>query len=212
MGRTRIKICGVTRSEDALYAAELGVDAIGLVFYSKSPRLVNLDQGFKITQILPPFLTKVALFFNNDEREIETVLQTLPIDLIQFHGDESPEFCEQFNRAYIKAIPMLIEQELSIYSQLYKKAQGFLLDATQPGEPGGTGKSFDWSKIPRVFNKALILAGGLNPKNVADSIQHTACYAVDVSSGVESVKGIKDSKKMKEFVEQVRMADYATNS
>lgn len=212
MRRTRIKICGITRPEDAVAAADLGVDAIGLVFYSKSARHITCKQALGIVQAVPPFVTKVALFFNNTEQEIVKILNHLPVDLLQFHGEETAEFCVRFDAPYIKAIPMLSEHNLVAATQIYQEAQGFLLDAVFPGEPGGAGKCFDWNSIPHTIKKPLIVAGGLNSANVADCIRQSGCYAVDVSSGVESAKGIKDWKKMKEFVEQVRMANHGSDN
>lgn len=198
--RTRVKICGITRIEDALYAANLGADAIGLVFYAPSPRAVHIAQAREIVQALPPFVSTVGLFVNAEVAEIQETLQAVPLDLLQFHGEESPAYCTQFNRPYIKAIRMQASTDLAQLAQEYATAQALLLDTYVAGVQGGTGIAFDWRQVPREFSKPLILAGGLNPENVQAAISQVRPYAVDVSGGVEASKGIKDHEKLIAFM------------
>lgn len=206
--RTRIKVCGITRPEDAQHAAALGVDAIGLVFYAPSPRAVTVEQASAVVAALPPFVTVVGLFVNAAQDELRNVLDQVPIDVLQFHGDESPEDCEGCNRPFIKAIRMRDGVDLQAEANRFASASGLLLDAYQPGVPGGTGESFEWSRVPGASKggvaKPVILAGGLTPANVGEAISVVQPYAVDVSGGVESEKGIKDHSKMAEFVKAVR--------
>ncbi|MCP4042930.1 MAG: phosphoribosylanthranilate isomerase [Gammaproteobacteria bacterium] len=204
--RTRIKICGITRPEDAVVAANLGTDAIGLVFYRKSPRAVTIGMASGIVRTLPPFVTVVGLFVNADRDFVDNVLQSLPIDVLQFHGDESAVQCEVFSRPYIKAIPMREGLDLSAVSRQYAGAQALLVDTYQKGVPGGTGKTFDWSMIPSNLGKPIILAGGLKPGNASAAVRMVHPYAVDVSGGVESDKGIKDAVKIAEFIHEVNSA------
>lgn len=204
--RTRIKICGITRREDALQAAELGVDAIGLVFYQKSPRYISIAKAHEILRELPPFVSVVGLFMNAQASEIKAVLDELPLDLLQFHGTETAEFCRAFGLRYIKSVAMMECPDVRAYLAQFPEAAGFLLDAVRSGEAGGSGTVFDWQKVPADTGRPLILAGGLGPENVAHAIRRTGCYAVDVSSGVEVEKGIKSPQKMRAFVEQVRTA------
>jgi phosphoribosylanthranilate isomerase len=207
--RTRVKICGITRHEDARIVIDAGADAIGLVFYSKSPRFVNNSLAAEISQAIPAFVSTVALFKDADEAFVETVLQQVEIDLIQFHGSESAEFCEQFDRPYVKALGMKSPEcdlaYLAKQCQTYQSAKALLLDSHAPGEAGGTGETFDWSSIGSV-DKPVVLAGGLNPENVKQAIQIAQPYAVDISSGVESAPGIKDKTKLLEFMQQVERA------
>jgi phosphoribosylanthranilate isomerase len=208
---TRIKICGITRPEDALSAASLGADAIGLVFYEPSPRNVDIDQACAIVNALPPFVTRVGLFVDAKPEQIRQVLDKVGLDLLQFHGDESPQDCEEYNLPYIKAIRMRDGVDLADEARLFNSASGLLLDAFQSGVPGGTGQSFDWTRVTSSVQKDLakpvILAGGLVPANVGEAIFMVQPYAVDVSGGVESAKGVKDQAKMAAFVEAVRAAD-----
>ena len=203
MKRTRVKICGITRLEDALSAIDSGVDALGFVFYEPSPRAISVADAANIITQLPAFVTTTALFVNADRAVVDRVISETRIDLLQFHGDESPEFCEQFSRPYIKAMRMKpgleIEQEIARYSS----AQAILLDAYTPGIPGGTGEVFDWDLIPRVHPAPIILAGGLTRANVAESVKQVAPFAVDVSGGVEQSKGIKDAEKIAAFMNEV---------
>jgi phosphoribosylanthranilate isomerase len=202
--RTRVKICGITRADDALAAAAMGVDAIGLVFYEKSPRNVAIEQAAAICRQLPAFVTTVALFLDAEQSLVERVLAGVPVDLLQFHGSEEPAFCEQFSRPYIKALGMEnIEcNDLISQSRAYVNAKGLLLDSHAPGAAGGTGKVFDWENIP-ALDKPLILAGGLTVSNVAAAINTVHPWAVDVSSGVESEKGIKSADLMSAFMQEV---------
>lgn len=198
--RIRSKICGITRVEDARVAVALGVDAIGLVFYPKSSRYVSIQQAQAICQVLPPFVACVGLFLDASEEDIQRVIDQVPLTLLQFHGAESPSDCEGFSLPYIKAIPMAGDIEFDGYALAYPGASGFLVDSHVAGEQGGSGEVFDWNKIPKNLNFPLILAGGLNSDNVADAITHVKPYAVDVSSGVEKDKGIKDPEKMALFM------------
>lgn len=205
--RTRVKICGLTRTEDVQAACEAGADAIGLVFYPPSPRAVTVEQARLILLDVPPFVTVTALFVNPSVDEVQAVLAQIPaISLLQFHGDESAAFCRQFGRAYIKAIPMRDDVDLAQQALLYEDALGLLVDTYKPGIPGGSGESFDWHRLPQSLSKPLILAGGLTPNNVAEAIQQVAPFAVDVSGGVEASKGIKDNAKMLDFMKAVDLS------
>jgi len=207
MSTTAIKICGLTREADALAAARLGAHALGFVFYSRSPRYVKPAQAASIVQRLPPFVTTVGLFVNADAEEVHGLLRTVPIDLLQFHGDELPEYCAQCGRPYIKALRVRAGVDLLQYAQRYKGARGLLLDAFVEGTPGGTGSSFDWGLIPGSLPLPIVLSGGLSAANVVAAIQRVRPCAVDVSSGVEAAPGIKDAQKMQEFFQGVRNAD-----
>lgn len=202
----RSKICGITRIEDALAAVEAGADAIGLVFYGKSPRAVSIEQAAAILQALPPFVTSVGLFVDMPRDELQQLLQRLPLDLLQFHGDESPADCECHGRPYIKALRVRPGEDVAAAMAPYAGAQGILLDTFVEGVPGGTGASFDWSLVPEDAAKPIILAGGLDADNVAAAIRQVRPYAVDVSGGVEASKGIKDAGKIRAFVQAVRDA------
>lgn len=201
---TRIKICGITRSEDALVCAQAGVDAIGLVFYPPSPRHVVAAQAAAIARALPPFVTTVGLFVNPAAEQVEAVLDEVHLDVLQFHGDEPPEFCAGFGVPYLKAIRVKAGVDLVQCAIRYQAAQGLLLDAYVEGTPGGTGQSFDWELIPAELPLPVILSGGLSPANVAGAIRRVRPWAVDVSSGVEASKGIKDAAKIVAFIEGVR--------
>ncbi len=198
--RTRVKICGFTRANDAVRAAHLGVDAIGLVFYPPSPRNVDIDQALAIVEALPAFTSVVGLFVDEQEARIREVLGRVSIDCLQFHGDEPPEACELYNKPYIKAISMREGVDITEYSKRYSRAAGLLLDAYYPGLKGGSGSRFDWERIPQSCAKPIILAGGLEPDNVRQAMKSVRPYALDVSSGVESEKGIKDADKMAAFI------------
>lgn len=204
---TRVKICGITRPEDALAAARLGADAIGLVFYAKSPRHVSPQQALEITRVLPPFVSTVGLFVNPAPDEVETVLQTLHLDLLQFHGEEPAELCRRFRVPYVKAVRVKPGLDLVQYAASYHDARGLLLDAFVEGAHGGTGQSFDWTLIPSALPLPVVLSGGLGAANVAAAIKQVRPWAVDVSSGVESAKGIKDAARMAAFMQGVRDAD-----
>ena len=205
--RTRVKICGITRIEDALAAAHNGADAIGLVFYAESPRNVSLQAAQEIVDALPPFISVVGLFVNASENKIQTVLSQLRLDVLQFHGDETVADCAQFNLPYLKAIRVKPDTNLLQYCLEFNSAQALLLDAHSDAAYGGTGQVFDWDLIPQNLPKPIILAGGLNAQNVGDAIKQAQPYAVDVSGGVEQSKGIKDVAKIAAFmraVEQTR--------
>lgn len=206
MIRVRSKICGITRVEDALAAVEAGADAIGLVFYAKSPRAVDIEQAKVIVAALPPFVTSVGLFVDMPRETLQALLREVPLDLLQFHGDESPADCEGFARPYIKALRVRADQDVARMMAPYSGACGILLDTFVEGVPGGTGAAFDWSLVPREAGKPIILAGGLTPDNVAQAIAQVRPYAVDVSGGVEAAKGIKDAGKVKAFLQAVQCA------
>ncbi|MDA8381796.1 MAG: phosphoribosylanthranilate isomerase [Betaproteobacteria bacterium] len=204
---TRVKICGITRPEDGASAARLGADAIGLVFYERSPRAVSRAQAAEILASLPPFVTVVGLFVNPSQAEVDVTLDCVRLDLLQFHGDEEPSFCGRFGVPYLKAVRVQPGVDLLDYSARYRDAKGLLLDAFVEGVPGGTGHAFDWRLIPPGLRQAVVLSGGLSAHNVREAIRAVAPWAVDVSSGVESAKGIKDPDKMAEFMQGVRDAE-----
>lgn len=206
MSNVRSKICGITRIEDALAAAEAGADAIGLVFYAKSPRAVDLQQARAIIAALPPFVTTVGLFVNASRCELNEILEAVPLDLLQFHGDETPADCDGFHRPWIKALRVRPGDDLEAQCKHYANASGILLDTFVAGVPGGTGEAFDWSLVPPRLSKPIILAGGLNPSNVGQAIAQVGPYAVDVSGGVEQAKGIKDAARIEAFVRAVKQA------
>lgn len=204
--RTRIKICGITRPEDARSAVELGADAIGLVFYPPSPRNVGIDLAWQIARVVPPFVTLVGLFVNESKLAVRRVLEAVPIQLLQFHGDEDEAYCRSFSAPYVKAARVRPGLDLVKCAAAYPTAQGLLLDAFAEGY-GGTGQTFDWSLVPADLPLPAILSGGLDAANVAEAISRLRPWAVDVSSGVESSKGIKDRQKMAAFVAGVKDAD-----
>lgn len=208
--RTRIKICGITRLEDALDAAALGADSIGLVFHRPSPRSIELEDARKIMKALPPFITVTALLMDESQDWIDQVIENLNPDCLQFHGNETPEACRQWNTPFLKAIPMGSVTDAKAYAAQYADAQGFLLDSHAAGQQGGTGGIFDWHAIPNSFNLPLILAGGITPANVADAISQVNPWAVDVSTGVEVSKGIKDKALLARFFAEVKRADAST--
>ena len=200
MSVVRSKICGITRIEDALIAAEAGADAIGLVFYAKSPRAVSIQQARDIVAALPAFVTTVGLFVNASREELNDVLAGVALDLLQFHGDESPAECESYQRPYIKALRVKPGDDIAQLAAPYAKARGILLDTYVPG---GTGAAFDWSLVPSGLPQPVILAGGLSAANVQAAIEQVRPYAVDVSGGVEAGKGIKDAAKIRAFMQAV---------
>lgn len=204
--RTRVKICGFTRVEDALAAARLGVDAIGLVFYSQSPRNVSIARAAAITRALPAFVSVVGLFVDAEPDWVRDVLAEVNIDCLQFHGDESPEDCRLYAKPYIKAIRMQPGVDLDDIQTQYADAAGLLLDAYHPGVQGGSGSGFDWELITGKLSLPLILAGGLSPENAALAVQQVRPYALDVSSGVEAGKGVKDAEKMAAFIRKINQA------
>jgi phosphoribosylanthranilate isomerase len=204
--RTRVKICGITRTGDARAAAEAGADAIGLVFYPPSPRYLSTERAVEIRDALPPFLQTVALFVNADAAQVAQVIGRVHPAMLQFHGDETPEFCAQFGLPFVKACRVRPGVDLLAYLQPYARAAAWLLDSHVP-EYGGVGESFDWSLAPSEPARPLILSGGLDRGNVARAIRAVRPWGVDVSSGVESAKGIKDAAKMAAFIAEVRHAD-----
>jgi phosphoribosylanthranilate isomerase len=206
LNRTRIKVCGITRPEDARAAVELGVDAIGLVFYPPSPRCVTVEQAWEIARIVPPFVTLVGLFVNETKLTVRRVMEAVPIQLLQFHGEEEESFCRSFHAPYVKAARVRPGLDLVKYAQAYPSAQGLLLDAWVEGFGGG-GNTFDWSLIPPRLPLPLILSGGLDVGNVSEAVRSVRPWAVDVSSGVEAAKGIKDAGKIAAFVSGVRDGD-----
>jgi len=204
--RTRVKICGITRPGDGVAAAQAGADAIGLVFYPKSPRFLSVERAAEIRDALPPFVQTVALFVNADAAQVSQVLGRVKPSLLQFHGDETPEFCAQFGAPFVKACRIRPGVDVLQHLQPFARAAAWLLDSFVP-EYGGVGESFDWSLVPRGLARPLILSGGLDAENVARAVRTVKPWGVDVSSGVESAKGIKDAGKMAAFVAEVRNAD-----
>ena len=204
--RTRIKICGITRTGDALAAAQAGADAIGLVFYPPSPRYLSLERAREIRDALPPFVQTVALFVNADAAQVSQVLGHVHPAMLQFHGEETPEFCAQFNLPFIKACRVKKGVSALEYLRPFSRAAAWLFDSYVP-EYGGVGESFDWSLVPAQRERPVILSGGLARDNVAEAIRRVRPWGVDVSSGVESAKGIKDAAKVAAFITEVRNAD-----
>ena len=217
--RTRVKICGITRVADGLAASAAGADAIGLVFWGGTPRVVEVGRAREIADALPPFVTKVGLFVDPSISDVRAVMDAVPIDVLQFHGTEAPDLCRAFGRPYLKAIHMKDGVDLLEYARLYDDAAGYLFDSFWPGDlPGGTGRAFDWSRLaPAVTARlpaAVILSGGLDPANVGEAIRSVRPWAVDVSSGVEerdsqgkTRRGIKDAARIAAFIKGVRNAD-----
>ena len=216
--RTRVKICGITRAEDAFAAAQAGADAIGLVLWAGSPRNVALEQARAIAATVPPFVSIVGLFVDPDPELVRAALTSIPLDFLQFHGAETPEFCRSFGRRYFKAVPVAenaTKVDLLEYAARYSEACGLLFDAPPSGGlPGGTGQTFDWDALPRSLARPLILSGGLTAANVGEAIRRLSPWAVDVSSGVEAsaadgrtVRGRKDPARIAAFIEEVRNAD-----
>jgi len=197
-------MCGITRPQDARAAIEQGADALGFVFYEASPRHISIPDAVQIMELISPFINKVALVVNSSSENVFELLKALPVDTLQFHGDETPEFCRQFNKPYLKAIRMQRETSLQEMAERYYDAAGLLVDAFDPSTYGGTGQSFDWKLLPDQCTLPIVLAGGLNSQNVAQAILQAKPYAVDVSSGIESGKGIKDSQKISAFMNEVR--------
>lgn len=204
--RMRVKICGITRVEDAQAAAAAGADAIGLVFDPRSPRVVSLDQARAIAQSVPPFVSVVGLFVDAAADHIEEVLSRVPLALLQFHGAETPDQCRAFGRPYIKALRMRDAVDYAAEEARFADSAGLLLDAFVPNQAGGAGVTFDWSLVPANRSKPIVLAGGLTPENVGEGIRRVRPQAVDVSSGVEIAKGIKDPNKIAAFVKAARDA------
>jgi len=205
--RTRVKICGITREQDARVAVEHGADAIGLVFYPPSPRAVSVARAAEIAASLPPFVTTVGLFVNADTQTIAEVVERVGIDLIQFHGNECADYCAAHQRPWIRALRMKDDLDLDKPVAEFAAARGLLLDAYRPGVPGGTGETFDWTRIPPALAERIVLAGGLDPDNVAQAVRQVRPYAVDVSGGVEAEPGIKDADKIARFMVSVRSGE-----
>ena len=204
---TRIKICGITRIEDALTATRLGADAIGFIFWPKSARFISPAKAREIVDELPPFVSAVGVYVDPEEGWVEESSNIARLSLLQFHGDESPEFCDQFSLPYIKALRVREGVDLLQYEDWYSSARGLLLDTYTEGMPGGTGDTFNWDLIPQGLTVPLILSGGLHPGNVTMAIKRVQPWAVDVSSGVESAKGIKDAEKIADFMRGVRHSE-----
>ena len=205
--RTRVKICGITRPEDAAAAVASGADALGFVFYPPSPRCVDIEQAARIVAGLPPFVMSVALFVNAEPELVADVVGALRVDLLQFHGNECPDYCASHGRPWIKAVRMKDGVDVDREMTRYAGARGLLLDAYRPGVPGGTGEAFDWERIPAETGPRIILAGGLEPGNVGAAIATVRPHAVDVSGGVEADKGIKDPARIAAFMRSVKLAD-----
>jgi phosphoribosylanthranilate isomerase len=205
--KTAVKICGITRVQDALTAAHCGAHAIGLVFYRPSPRYVTPETAAGIVRALPPFVTAVGLFVDAAAEEVREIAARTRIQMIQFHGSETPEFCARFELPYLKAVRVRPEVDLLQYARDFRSAKALLLDAFKEGLHGGTGAVFDWDLIPPALPLPVVLSGGLHPENVAEAIRRVRPWAVDVSSGVEASKGIKDASRVEAFVNGVRDAD-----
>ncbi|HRK77002.1 MAG TPA: phosphoribosylanthranilate isomerase [Thiobacillus sp.] len=202
----RVKICGITRLQDLHAACDAGADALGFVFYEKSPRHLAIDSAAMLVRALPPFVQSVGLFVNAEPAFIEQVLRAAPLDLLQFHGDETPADCMRYGRPWIKAVRVNRDTDLLECAADFDAARGLLLDAWVPGVPGGTGERFDWSLIPPDLSRPIVLSGGLTPDNVAEAVRSVRPWAVDVSSGVEASKGIKDAHKMARFIANAKEA------
>ena len=207
MSRTRVKICGITRIEDALLACELGADAIGLVMAPESPRVVTIERARSIRNALPPFVSAVVLSHDLPAGHLSQVIEQVRPGVIQFHGSEDAAFCESFGMPYIKAIGMAADIDAGGIAAAHPRASGFVLDGHAPGAQGGQGRTFDWSRVPRDLDRPIIVAGGLRADNVARAIREVRPWAVDVASGVESAPGIKDEGKLRAFFAAVRDAD-----
>jgi phosphoribosylanthranilate isomerase len=204
--RTRVKICGIREAEHALCAAEAGADAIGLNFHEPSPRSVSVATAARICAALPPYVTIVGLFVNASPELVREVLDEVPLDLLQFHGDESPAECESHGRPWMRAVRVGEGTDLLKYAAEFKGARALLLDAEVAGEFGGTGVSFDWARVPRPFPLPIVLSGGLTPDNVGEAMAKVRPWAVDVSSGVEVSRGVKDCARIEAFLRSVRNA------
>jgi phosphoribosylanthranilate isomerase len=204
--RTRVKICGITRPEDGIAAAQAGADAIGLVFYPPSPRFLSVDRALEIRDALPPFVQVVALFVNPDAAQVAQVIGRVRPGALQFHGEETPEFCAEFGVPYVKACRVREGVDLLKYLRPFSRAAAWLLDS-HVAEYGGVGESFDWALAPAVRERPIVLSGGLGPANIAEAIRRVKPWGVDVSSGVESAKGVKDARKIAAFIAEVRNAD-----
>ena len=207
MKRTRVKICGITRVDDALLACELGADAIGIVMTPSSPRGVSIEQARAIRDLLPTLVAAVVLSHDLPAERVRAIIDGVRPDLVQFHGSEDAAFCEAFGIRYTKAIGMDGDVDVHAIAAAHPRASGFVLDGHPPGQQGGRGKTFDWSRIPRDLGRPILLAGGLNADNVADAIRSVRPWAVDLASGVESTPGVKDAAKLRAFFAAVHAAD-----
>ena len=207
MVRTRIKICGIREGIHGLAAANAGADAIGLVFYKDSPRFVTPATAANIAAVLPPYITTVGLFVNATDRKVRDTLRSVRLDMLQFQGDEEPDFCASFGLPYVRAVRMEEGTDLLEWAGRFSSARALLLDAHVPGQRGGTGQTFDWSVIPRDLPIPLILSGGLDSDNVGRAVREVKPWAVDVSSGVEASRGVKDPKKIVDFIRSVQRED-----
>ncbi|PID46425.1 MAG: phosphoribosylanthranilate isomerase [Proteobacteria bacterium] len=203
----RVKICGITSTTDALNACAAGVDALGFVFYPNSSRYVTPEQAADICAALPPFVTTVGLFMDADSAQVENTLSVVSLDLLQFHGQETPEFCRSFHRPYIKAVGMDGLQNFTEYADQFPDTLAILVDSHALGKAGGTGERFDWRSLPKHYAKPIILAGGLTPENVAEACRETDVYALDLSSGVEASPGIKSKAKIDALMREVKHAE-----
>ncbi len=201
--RTRVKFCGITRFDDASTAVDLGVDALGFVFYARSPRCIGVTEAADIVRGLPPLVSKVGLFVNESLDEVAKIVAAVPLDVVQFHGEESGQECDRLGHPYVKAIRMSPQVDLIEEANRYAGAAALLIDAFEPDLVGGTGNSFEWARVPNRLPKPIILAGGLDPSNVARAIKTVNPFGVDVSSGIERDKGIKDPVKMRDFMQEV---------
>ena len=202
----RVKICGITRLVDLRAACDTGADALGFVFYDKSPRHVSAEIAAGLLRELPPFVQSVGLFVDADPAFVESVLNVAPLDLLQFHGDETPADCARYGRPWIKAVRVSAGTDLLKYAADFAGARGLLLDAFVPGVPGGTGERFDWRLIPPDLPLPVVLSGGLDPDNIVEAVRTVRPWAVDVSSGVEAAKGIKDAHKVAQFIARAKVA------
>lgn len=209
MRRSRVKFCGITRAQDARVAAALGADAIGLIFYPPSPRAVTVEQALTVLDATAPLLTTVGVFVNPSAQQLAAVLARVPLDMLQFHGDEDPALCAGAGRPWIKALGMREGTDARAAARRYPGARGLLLDTFSARSKGGTGRVFDWSLVPADLDRPVILAGGLDAGNVAQAIAAVRPYAVDVSGGVESSPGVKDAGKMEAFIQEVERAQAA---
>lgn len=206
MSGVRVKICGITNIDDAMVVATNGAHALGLVFYGASPRAVDAEQARAISYAVGPFICVTGLFVNAPVEQVNSIVARVPLQLLQFHGDETAGYCESFRRPYIKAIRMKPDLDVTAVMVAHPNASGFLLDAYRAGVPGGTGETFDWDRVPRNSKVPIVLAGGLTPANVAEAIRKTGVYGVDVSGGVESAPGKKDHKQITSFINNARSA------
>jgi len=207
MRRTRVKICGLTRKSDLAATVAAGADAIGLVFYAPSPRAIGVERARALVDALPPFVTSVGLFVDAEPDFVRSVLARVPLAMLQFHGEEPPAYCDAFHKPWIKAIRMRPETDLRALTRRYRDARGLLLDTYDPAAVGGTGRRFDWDLVPDWLAPRIILAGGLDPGNVAEAIRRVGPYAVDVSGGVEAARGVKDHAKLEAFLQGVNDGD-----